>query len=328
MKGKRVKPDLRLLFMNEFVKDLKKGQRVSSSFSVKYRHPPANYRNGYGFVVGLADRTGEVEAIYWGKDMEEVNKVFSSFEEDDVVSLSGVVEDIKGKPRISITSPDGWLRKEEKFELERFVMTTKKGIEQMKRRLLELVDSVKNPDLKELLNSFFRDESFFREFCQAPAAMYIHHPYIGGLLEHTLNVAVTCSSLLELYPQLDGDLVLAGSLLHDIGKMKEFVVTTNIKISEEGMLRGHIPIGEEMLRQRIKADFPEILKLKLSHILLAHHGKVEYNSPVTPKFPEALLIYYADEMDAQLFQYLKIIEESETEDFHVYSKRLGQVYLK
>ena len=314
--------------MNEFVKDLKKDQRVSSSFSVKYRHPPADYRNGYGFVVGLADRTGEVEAIYWGNDRAVVDKAFSSFAENDVISLSGVVESIRGKPRISIPSIDGWLRKEEKFELERFVPHTKKDIKKMKGKVLDLVDSVKNLDLKGLLNSFFRDEKFFKEFCQAPAAMYIHHPYLGGLLEHTLNVAVTCSSLLELYTELDGDLVIAGSLLHDIGKIKEFVVTTNIKISEEGMLRGHIPIGEEMLRKRIKAGFPEILKMKLSHIILAHHGKAEYSSPVTPQFPEALLIYYADDMDAKLFQYLKIIEESETEDFHVYSKRLGQVYLK
>jgi 3'-5' exoribonuclease len=314
--------------MLEYIKDLKSEERVNSIFSVKYKHPPKEYKNGFSFTIGLADRTGEIEATYWGGAKEKVQELYNSFKESDAVRIFGRVEEFKGRLRISINPLDGGIKKEEKFDLERFVPTAKRNIEELTAKLFEQIESIKNPSLKALLEAFFKDPNFLEKFKSAPAAMYIHHAYVGGLLEHTLNVTFLCQATLSLYPSLDRDLLISGALLHDIGKTKEFVVTTNIKISEEGMLRGHIPLGEEMLLERMGKDFPQLLRMKLCHILLAHHGKGEYNSPVSPEFPEAALVYYADELDAKLFQYLKLKEETETEDFHVYSKRLGQIYLK
>lgn len=314
--------------MQGYIKDLKTGERVDSTFSVKYKHPPKEYKNGFSFVLGLADRTGEIEATYWGGAKEGVQELYDSVKADEVVRILGRIEEFKGKQRISINPTDGGINKEEKFDLERFVPKTKRNMDEMTAKLFEQIDSVKNPHLKGLLESFFKDSEFLEKFKFTPAAMYIHHPYIGGLLEHTLSVTSLCQAALDLYPSLDGDLLISGALLHDIGKTREFVVGTNIKMSEEGMLRGHIPIGEEMLLEKMGEDFPKILKMKMCHIILAHHGKGEYNSPVSPEFPEAVMVYYADELDAKLFQYMKLKEESSTEDFHVYSKRLGQIYLK
>lgn len=318
---------------SRFIDKLILGERVESQFSVKYKHPVREYGKpfkGYMFAVGLADRTGEIELTYWGgKDKEKVQKIYDSFRENDVVSVSGIVGKFKENLKIDVNEDTGKLEKAEKFETEDFVPSAK-NILQMEKEFLDIKNSVENPNLKKLLDLFFSDTDFFEKFKKAPAAMYIHQAYIGGLLEHTLNVTKICGFLHTLYPSMDKDLLLTSALLHDIGKIREFQVTTNIKQTEEGMLRGHITIGEEMILDKIKQikDFPEILKIKIAHIMLSHHGGLENGSPKEPHFSEAIAVYYADEFDSKLSQWIKIIQEAVTEDFRIFSKRLGQIYLK
>ncbi|MDI6654643.1 MAG: HD domain-containing protein [Candidatus Hydrothermarchaeota archaeon] len=318
--------------MKQFIKDLEFGRKVESKFSVKYRHPPREYMNGFMFVTGLADKTGEIEATYWGgKNLEKVRNVYESFREGDVVYVSGTVGEFRDKLKIDINEGEGIIRKTEEYEIEDFIAESERNLEEMASELREIMSSIGSPHLKSLLDSFFGDAKFFEEFKKAPAAMYIHHACIGGLLEHTLNVAKLCEAAYSLYPQLDRDLLMAGAILHDVGKLREFKATTNIKISEEGMLRGHIIIGDELVQEKIKSigEFPENLGLKLSHIILSHHGSNEYQSPKEPQFPEAVAVHYADELDAKLYQYMEIKEKAkESNDFRAYSKRLGGVYLK
>jgi uncharacterized domain HDIG len=336
----------------QFIVDLKYGNKVSSLFSVKYKHPPKQYKNGFMFTAGLSDRTGEIEATYWGgTDISKLQKIYDSFGVYDVVYISGLVGQFKSKQKIDINEEKGAIRKTDDYDIEDFVGRTEKNIGELILQLSEIIGSISNPHLKALLNSFFDDVDWLEEFKNAPAAMYIHQAYIGGLLEHSLNVAGICKAIWSIYPTLDKDLLLTGAILHDIGKIKEFQITTNIRITEEGMLRGHISLGEEMLLDKIKeieegsgryhpsgsieawssddeTIFPEVLKFKLLHIMLSHHGRGEYGSPKEPQFPEAAAIYYADECDAKVFQYVQIKEEAATEDFRTYSKRLGQIYLR
>jgi 3'-5' exoribonuclease len=313
----------------QFIKDLVSGKRIKSTFSVKYKHPVREYRNGFMFTAGVADKTGEIEANYWGgRDRDAVQQVYDSFKEGDVVSINGTVGEFKDKLKIDVNEREGSIKRCSPLEynIEDFVAKTEKDIEGMFSTLMGIIDSVDNLHLTALLDSFFTDPRFSMEFKKAPAAMYIHHAYLGGLLEHTLNVLKLCEIAYSLYPKMDRDLLL----LHDIGKMKEFVVTTNIKISEEGMLRGHVVLGDEMLSERIKQieGFPENLRTKLSHIVLSHHGKSEFSSPKEPQFPEAVAVHYADEYDAKLYQYISAREEATTEDFRTYTKRLGEIYLR
>jgi len=133
----------------------------------------------------------------------------------------------------------------------------------------------------------------------------------------------------EMYPKLDRDLVVTGAVLHDIGKIREFDISTNIKTSTEGMLVGHVSIGLEMFYSRTKGlSVPEDMLLKIRHIILSHHGELEYGSPKTPSFPEAMLVHYADSLDAAITQMLDHRENPGTEDDYVYTKDFGNIYLK
>jgi 3'-5' exoribonuclease len=314
----------------QFICDLKFGDSVKGCFSVKYKHPPKEYKNGFMFTIGLADKTGEIEATYWGgKNKEKVRQIYDQFKEGDVISITGVVGEFRNRLKIDINE-ENEIKKSTEYRLEDFVPKTEKNVDEMLLELREKISLIKNPNLRALLEAFFNDNDFVQKFKTAPAAMYIHHAYLGGLLEHTLNVVKLCQSTHKLYPQLNLDLLLAGSLLHDIGKTKEFVVTTNIKVSEEGMLRGHIVLGEEMMLKKVNKipNFPRNLKMKLSHIILSHHGETSFGSPKQPQFAEAAAIYYADECDSKVNQYIKAKEMATTEDFRTYTKRLGEIYLK
>lgn len=316
-----------------YIKDLKSGMIVDGLFSVKYKHGIRNYANGYMFDIGVADRTGEIEIYYWGGDnLSEVEKVFNGFSKNDVVHVKGVVSEWKGKLRIDVNPPEGDLSLVMEYNIEDFVAKTDKNIDDMFNSLITIIDTVHDSHLNQLLHSFFDDEEFVKSFKRASAAMYLHQAYIGGLLEHTLNVVEICKTLYALYPSMDYDLLITGAILHDIGKVKEFEISTNIRVSEEGMLIGHITLGAEMVMEKISKipGFPDLLKMKLIHIILSHHGDGDYGSPREPMLPEAVAVHYADEADSKLHQYVKFRDEGRkiSDDFRIYNKYIGSIYLK
>jgi 3'-5' exoribonuclease len=180
------------------------------------------------------------------------------------------------------------------------------------------------------LASIFDDKKFVDEFKKAPAAMYMHHACTGGLVEHTWGILKLCEVEAEIHPSLDEDLLITGAILHDIGKIHEFQVTTNIKITEKGMLLGHVGLALEMVTEKIAKihDFPEILKNKVLHMIISHHGEKEYGTMIEPAFPEAAAVYLADNYDAKITQYIRTKKDVNTEDFRTYSKTLGSLYLK
>ncbi len=312
-----------------FVEDLKPGESVDSLFSVKYKRAVTQYANGWRFAFGAADKTGEIEVSYWGgDDRAAVQEAHDSFQEGGVVRVQGFVGSWKDRKKIDVNQGKGSITQAKEFDLKDFLPETKKSVEAMYAELLGLVDGVRHEGLKKVLNAFFRDEEFAEEFKRAPAAMSYHHAWLGGLLEHSLAVARIALEAGKEYGA-DRDLLTAGALLHDVGKIKEFEVSTSIKVGEEGMLRGHIPIGEELVRRKAKeTGLDEHALRKLSHIILSHHGKQEFGSPKPPMFVEAILVYYADELDSKAAQFARIKEETNTEDFRVYDKKWGQVYLK
>jgi len=320
----------------QLIKDLKDGSSVDSLFSVKYKKPPVDYKSKQGswFTVGLSDMTGEIELRFWGgTDKAKTVAVYGSFKEDDVVHVVGIAKLGMDGVTTEIQASEGMgkLEKAGTFNPEDFVPRTKQDVGRMLAEINNTIASISDANIKALLLSFFKDGAFVGEFCNTPGGITMHHDYVGGLLEHTLHVVHICKSLLEIHPQLDRDLLLSGAILHDIGKTKEFRVTTNIKQTEDGMLRGHITIGQEMLLERIGRlpGFPVGLKLKVAHMMLSHHGEGEYGSPVRPVFPEAEAVHYADEMDAKLDQHITTQEDPRTDDFRVYSRKLKRfVYLK
>ena len=320
------------MYKKQFIKDLETGNTVEELFSVKYKQSLKQYKNGFKFSLLLSDKTGEIDATYWGGiERDIVQKLYNEFNEGDVISISGLVGEYKNKLSISINER-GIIKKSERYNVEDFVPKTKKDIEKMVEHIKKVVHSLNDNILKTLLESFFSDYEFLYKFKNAPAAMYIHHAYLGGLIEHTVNVVELCETICRLNPQMDRNLTITGAILHDIGKIKEFDVTTNIKVSEEGLLLGHPMLSVNMVLERLEVfdDFPNNLKDKLLHILLSHHGKVEYGSPIEPLFAEALAVYLADESDSRLSRLIKIKEEAKIDDnsFYIYDKIHGKAYLK
>ncbi len=317
---------------SQFISDLKEGDAVNSAFSVKYKHPPEAYKNGFRFEVGLADRTGEIELKYWGgADKEKVEALYKEFKVDDVVEVSGKTSAFKGVAEIHINEGAGSIRKIAEFDIADFIEKSAEDSGKLAAEMLNEIKGMKNGHLRRLMEAFFNDSKFMAQFRSAPAAMYMHHATIGGLIEHTSHVLRLCREICRIYPALDKELLISGAILHDIGKIQEFSIGTNIKQTEEGMLRGHIAIGEEAVLARIKEirDFPNELKIKIAHMMLSHHGVKEYGSPQEPSFPEAAAVYYADEMDSKVDQFVKIKKETKTEDFRIYSKKLERgIYLK
>jgi 3'-5' exoribonuclease len=318
----------------QLIAELKPGDKVESYFSVNFRKPVSDYKYGFMFEFRAADKSGQITIKYWGgQDKGSVQKLYDSFDREQVVRVRGEAQEYKGQLEVSISEKNGgWLERmaEGEYDLQQLVKSYE-NIEEMKARLRELVSSVQDPAMRKLLDDFFGDEQFMNAFSDAPASITLHSAAVGGLIHHTINVAEICNRIAELHPELDRDLVLTGALLHDIGKIQSFKVTSNISQTEEGNLVGHIILGDQELMARIARvkDFPELTASKLRHILLSHHGKKEWGSPVEPMFPEALAVHEADDIDAKLDNMITRREDAVTEDDWIWDARHNRlIYLK
>lgn len=318
----------------QLIGGLKPGEKVDSYFSVNYKKPVTDYKYGAMFEFRVADRSGQITVKYWGgQDRAAVERIQGSFDREDVVQVVGEVAEYRGLLEISVSEKNGGhLRKlaEGDYDLGELVKSYG-DVGEMTEHLRSLVASVKDDDLRRLLDAFFSDPEFLKGFSSAPASIQLHSAAVGGLLHHTLNVAEMALRACDLHPELDRDLVLAGALLHDIGKVQSFKVTSNISQTEEGNLLGHITLGDQELVRRMSAleGFPSLTASKMRHILLAHHGRKEWGSPVDPMFPEALLVHEADDLDAKLDNMITKREEAVTEDDWIWDQRHGRlIYLK
>lgn len=316
----------------QFVSDLGEGDQVNSTFAVKFTKPPREYKDagkdGAWFELRLSDKTGEITAKYWGDDAGYTRRLFRSVEKGDVVFIRGRVVTYRQKREITVEKGGIRTCQAGEYDPTDFVEVGEHDTKELMAELMAIVDSVE-PPYRAVLDAFFQDSSFVEAFKTAPAAMHRHQSYIGGLLVHTLHVAKICQRLHELFPSLDYDLLMAGAVLHDVGKVREFAVETSIDISEEGMLLGHIPIGAQMVKDRLgRLEMPERAAMKLLHIILSHHGRKEYGSPKEPQFPEAYAVYHADEMDATVDYARMIKENAETEDLWLWKRNMGHIYLK
>ena len=318
----------------QMAKDLKPGERVDSYFSVAYKKPVAEYRYGHMFEVRVADNSGQLTVKYWGdEDRDSVQKLYSSFDKDDVIRVSGEAADYRHQVEVSVSKKNGGtLTKvaEGGYDVSELVPTVD-DLPGKRERLLAFVGTVEEPHMRALLESFFMEEAFISRFSTTPASIQLHSAAIGGLMHHTLNVVDTALEIVRQHPELDKDLVITGALLHDIGKVRSFRVTTHINHTPEGNLVGHIVIGDEELMSHVAEveGFPEDLAMKLRHILLSHHGKREWGSPVDPMTPEALAVHEADDTDAKVEYMIARRRDAVTEDDWIWDGRLGRIiYLR
>ena len=324
----------RRMTTKQLISEIKPGDKLDTYFSVNYKKPVQDYRYGAMFEFRVADRSGQITVKYWGgQDKAAVEKLHNSFDRENVVQVRGEAAEYKGIVEISVSEKNGGLVRrlnEGEYDISQLIRSYE-NIEEMKKRIVELAALVQDKNLRMLLDSFFGDEEFMAAFASAPASISLHSAAVGGLIFHTIHVAELCAAICDLHPDLDRDLVMAGALLHDIGKIEGFKVTSNISSTELGNLVGHIILADQELRERIASieGFPETLGSKIRHIVLAHHGRKEWGSPVEPMFPEALAVHEADDLDAKLDNMITKRNEAITEDDWIWDSRHSRlIYLR
>ncbi|MCE5251030.1 HD domain-containing protein [bacterium] len=290
------------------IKDIHEGDEFVGFYAIR-RCELREYDNMFRLELELTDKTGSLPGVVWN-DAREIREQLARH---TVVKVKGRLGTYRDKPqaRIEKIRP----AEETEYDPDRFIPSTPGDIENLKSRVDALVRSIGEPRLKELADSVFGSAQFMKEFVRCPGGAKWHHPYIGGLIEHTVGVAELCDFIAGKHPELNRDLLVVAALLHDVGKIKEFSVTTIIEYSDEGRLEGHIVMGERFVRnmcERING-FPPRLKMLLSHLMLAHQGFKEFSSPVVPMIPEGFVLYYADEIDSKLNALGRIMENTQSE---------------
>jgi len=231
-----------------------------------------------------------------------------------VVRVSCRAVSFKNVIQLSITD----VARTEQMEVEPsdYLPLSKYDIGEMFSELLAIIETVESPHLKELLRNFMSDEKTAELFRKVPAAKGLHHVYVGGLLEHTLSVTRLIDKTAGHYPGVDRDLLIAGAIIHDIGKTKELTCDGIIEYTDEGRLIGHIVIGLEMLNSQIASikGFPPQLAVGLRHLVLSHHGMLEFGSPKRPKTIEAVILHQIDDLDAKVNAFREFIDNSPEDD--------------
>jgi 3'-5' exoribonuclease len=190
----------------------------------------------------------------------------------------------------------------DEIELADYVPQTRKDVNELWSALVRTVDSFSDLSLRALVRSFLDDPLIAVAFREAPAAKSLHHAWLGGLLEHVVSLVGICDMAAHHYPEINRDLLLTGVILHDIGKLEELRWGTSFDYTLEGQLVGHIAIGLVMIEKKLETlpGFPPALRMLVEHMILSHHGRLEFGSPKLPMIPEAVLLHYLDDLDAKM----------------------------
>ena len=300
----------------KFIADIKEGETLSGIYLCKKKLTLKN-KNGKEYEsLLLQDKTGTLDDKIW----DPQNVGIDDFSEGDFIEILGDVKIYMNRFQLSVKRARKC--REGEYNPEDYIPSTKRNIEGMYKELIDLANTVKNPYLRKLIICYFVEDKEFKEaFKHSSPAKTVHHSYVGGLLEHTLNVMKRCNAFADNYPFLNRDLLLTAALFHDIGKTRELSAFPANDYTDEGQLIGHIVIGVEMIDEAIRKipDFHQSLSNELRHCILAHHGELEYGSPKVPALAEAAALNFADNADAKL----EIFKETLASDAKSDSSWLG-----
>jgi len=280
----------------KFIADLHPGDTVQDVFLVRDKQLRTQRDGAFYMDIELVDRTGVVPSKFWNASRE----LFEAFAPDDFVLVKARAESYRGKLQLVVTD----VRRVEaaSVDVEDFLPSTTKSVGQLMARVREVVKGMQDTRLQALLEAFLADAEFVRGFQRAPAGVSIHHATLGGLLEHTVAVTNLALRLADGYPNLNRDLLAAGALLHDIGKVESFDYERGFRYTDAGGLIGHLNIGASLIERKAAGieGFPRPLLDQLLHLILSHHGAYEFGSPMLPATAEAIALHFLDNLDAKL----------------------------
>ncbi len=293
---------------HKFINKIEPGEVIDGIYMVKEPILRSTTRGDLYIAMFLCDRTGQLNGRMW----QATEAIYKALPKPGLIHIQGRSELYQNNLQIVVNSVS--VVDASKIDLQDFLARTDKDTDQMFEEVKKIVGRIKNPQLKALVGEILADAELMEKFRNSPAAVKIHHDYLGGLLEHTHNMLRVAMAILPLYPQVQADLVLVGIFLHDIGKTEELSYEMAFSYTDSGQLIGHI--AQTLLMINKKAD---ALKAKgapvdkqildtLGHIILSHHGEYEFGSPKLPATPEAFMVYYIDDLDAKVSQVTTAIE--------------------
>ncbi|MEA2658421.1 MAG: 3-5 exoribonuclease, partial [Candidatus Binatota bacterium] len=270
------------------------------------------------------DRSGEIEGRVW----ERANDLARGFERNDFVRVRGQATRYQGKVQIRVQ--DVIRVDESKVAAEDFLPKSAFDADTMLDELQTILRGIKNPHLLALAEACFADAELMRLLKHAPGAKTIHHPYLSGLLEHTLSLLRLILKVTENYRNVDVDLLLIGGFLHDIGKVYEFSFDRAVEYTDAGQLLGHLVMEVEMVNQKIAAiaDFPPELAMLVKHLLVSHHGAYEFGSPKLPQTLEAVMLHSLDDLDGKIQAIQNLPEKEPGSKWTAFHRAYGRSFFK
>ena len=301
------------------IKDFNLNETVTE-FLVIRRKDVKEYNEQPFLSLEFGDASGRITGVWWEPDRSAIDDL----EEGMVVKVRGTVGTYRGKNQLRVARMRP--AKDDEFDIADLLPHSRFSGDELKARIISFTDRVENGYVKRLMESFWNDEEFFDAYIKAAAGKLWHHAYIGGLAEHSLNVTEICIDMARKYTYLDGDLLIFGGLFHDVGKLSQYKITSYIDYSDEGRLIGHISWADHLIAsaaEKIEA-FPPKLLMKMRHLILSHHGMIEYASPVVPQIPEAFILFYADEIDSKMGAIERIREKTDAPGWSEFVKLLNR----
>ena len=301
-----------------YIQDLREGQHICQIYLCKQKVNGTTKTGRTYYSLKLQDKTGTIDGKVW-----DLSNSIEHFEAMDYIRLEADVQNYNGALQLNVRR----IRRAASGEYDQkdYMPVSQFGTEEMFTELRRYIDKVQNPYLSQLLKAFFDDEEFVASWKMHSAAKSVHHSFMGGLLQHTLRVTQLCYFLSLQYPIINRDLIITAAICHDIGKTRELSPFPENDYTDEGQLLGHIVIGYEMLKEKIRGieGFPKKMETELLHCILAHHGELEFGSPKKPSLIEAEALSRADDMDAKLDIFMEEFEKTSSTDFLGLNKFLG-----
>ncbi|MCC7495945.1 MAG: HD domain-containing protein [Bryobacterales bacterium] len=280
-----------------YINEIQPNQVVTAAFLVQAKDVRQKKTGEPYLSLTLSDRTGEIDAKMW----DNVSEVIETFDRDDFIRVKGVMQIYQNRPQLTIHKMQRIVNESE-IDAKDYFPASQRDPDEMFAELGEIIRGIANPHLRGLLESLLADPEIARLYKTAPAAKAIHHAYLGGLLEHVLSLCALSRMTAAHYKNIDIDLLLTGVVLHDIGKIRELSFERSFSYSNDGQLLGHIIIGLGMVHDKLRQmpEFPATLGTLVEHMIISHHGELEYGSPKVPLFPEALLLHHLDNLDSKM----------------------------
>ncbi len=303
-----------------YVEDLIEGREINEKFAVRSKIPPKEYTRGWFFRLTVGDSTGDISLVYWGgTEKEIIQSLYEELSVGDVVEVNGIVSSYKGDLQLSLNQENFHrvtVLDEDDYDTADFMPVTKRDIDEMFAEIESFSESISDEYLAGLVKSFLDDEVFVSAFKKSPYSMRYSNNYIGGLLEHTLDDVKMCAQVCDVFRELNRDLMITAGIVHDFGKIHEYETTTSIDLTREASLIGHTVLCERIIRDKIEEipGFPEELSLKLSHIVLSHHGDYEWGSARSPRMEEAVALHHIDLLNVRLRGFIQAKEELGDDD--------------